>query len=271
MITIRPPVAPEKQTWVYELTTMRNPAVTTLLLKRPYLGFFTTPAFFANWQTNASNEMRVTLNQTLIVATGAQIDGTDTTTPTSTPGLDAAHANQQACVYCHQTLDPTRSIFAATYSWNYGTQLDTTWSSQKGRFIFQGVQQDLSTIDDLGTILSTHPLLAGAWVQKLCYFVNSQECEPTDPEYQRLSDAVLDLELRVGRHGQGARHLAAHYPRVDHAHGHDRWRSGRRSSPRPPLQHVERAVRLRRHLQPRRDAAVSTVELGQADHPRSAL
>ena len=46
--------------------------------------FFTTPAFFANWQTNASNEMRVTMNQALIVATGAQVDGTDDTVPSST-------------------------------------------------------------------------------------------------------------------------------------------------------------------------------------------
>ena len=187
MVTIRPPLASEKATWFYDLGTLRNPATSVLLLKRPYVSFFTTPAFFANWQTNDSNEMRVTLNQTLIVATGTQIDGTDTTTPTSTPGLDTVHANQAACKYCHQTLDPTRSIFAATYSWNYGIQLDPTWAGQKGLFAFRGVQAPINSIYDLGNILSTHPLLAPAWVQKLCYYVNSQACEEADPEFQRLA------------------------------------------------------------------------------------
>ena len=187
MVTVRPPLASAKTTWFYDLPTLRNPAITALLLKRPYVGFFTTPAFFANWQTNASNEMRVTLNQTLIVATGAQVDGTDTTTPTATPGLDTVHANQAACKYCHQTLDPSRSIFSATFSWNYGGQFDPTWSAQKGLFAFRGVQATTNTIYDLGTILSTHPLLAPAWVQKLCYYVNSQACIETDPEFQRLA------------------------------------------------------------------------------------
>ena len=58
----------------------------------PRPGFFTTPAFVANWPTNTSNQMRVTLNQTLIVATGMAVDGNDTTVPTSTPGLDPDHS-----------------------------------------------------------------------------------------------------------------------------------------------------------------------------------
>ncbi len=187
MVTVRPPLASEKATWFYDLPTLRSATNSTLLLKRPYVGFFTTPVFFANWQTNASNEMRVTINQTLIVATGSQVDGTDTTTPTSTPGLDTAHANQAACNYCHQTLDPTRSILSATYSWNYGAQLDTAWTGQKGLFAFRGVQAPINSIYDLGTVLSTHPLLAPAWVQKLCYAFNSQACEDTDPEFIRLA------------------------------------------------------------------------------------
>ena len=68
------------------------------------------PAFFANWQTNTSNTMRVTMNQTLIVALGSMVDGTDTTTPPGTPGLDTTHADQAACYGCHKILDPSRSI-----------------------------------------------------------------------------------------------------------------------------------------------------------------
>ncbi len=185
-ITVRQPMGPEKTTLFYDLATLHSQGHSTLVLNRPYVGFFTTPAFFANWPTNASNEMRVTINQTFIVSTGTQVDGTDTMTPTMTPGLDSTHANQQACVYCHQTLDPSRSIFAATYSWNYGSQLDPTWSSQKGLFAFRDVQAVTNTMYDLGKTLQTHPLFASAWVQKLCYYVNSQGCDPTDPELTRL-------------------------------------------------------------------------------------
>jgi hypothetical protein len=61
------------------------------------------------------------------------------------------------------------------------------WSSQPGLFAFRGVQAPVSTMHDLGAVLSTHPLFAGAWVQKLCYWVNSQGCDPSDPETQRLT------------------------------------------------------------------------------------
>ncbi len=184
MVTIRPPAAGEATTAFYDLPTLRS--TTTLVLSLPRVGFFTTPAFFANWQTNTSNQMRVTANQMLIVATGAQVDGTDTTAPPSTPGLDATHANQAACVACHQTLDPTRSILGATYSWNYHAQSDATFAAQKGLFAFQGVIGPVSSVTDLGSTLAQHPLLAQAWAQKLCYYVDSSPCEPDDPEFERV-------------------------------------------------------------------------------------
>jgi hypothetical protein len=187
MVTIRKPATGEQPTRFFDLVTMRNPAQTELVLNRPHVGFYTTPAFFANWSTNSSNQMRVTINQTLIVATGTQVDGSDTTVPSSTPGLDQTHANQAACVYCHQTLDPTRSILGATYSWNYGVQTVTQYSGQKGLFAYRGVQAPMNTISDLGTTLAAHPLFAGAWVQKLCYWVNSQACDETDPEFTRIA------------------------------------------------------------------------------------
>ena len=71
--------------------------------------------------------MRVTMNQALIVALGSSIDGTDATMPPGNPppGFDVAHATG-GVPYCHQSLDPSRSIFSANYSWNYHDQLDTT-------------------------------------------------------------------------------------------------------------------------------------------------
>ncbi len=186
MVTIRPPNAGESVTPFWDLPSLRT--ATELVLTIPRTGFFSTPAFFANWQTNISNQMRVTLNQTLIVALGSSVDGTDNTlTPGNPPpGLDTTHASQPQCSICHQTLDPLRSIFAANYSWNYHNQLDTTLTAQKGLFSFRGVIQPVATMTDLGTTLVQHPLFPSAWAQKLCYYANSEACVADDPEFQRV-------------------------------------------------------------------------------------
>ena len=169
----------------YDLGSLRK--ASTLVLGTPRIGFFTTPAFFANWQTNKSNQMRVTLNQALIVATGTQVDGSDSTVPSSTPGLDQAHASSgPECLGCHQTLDPLRSILSATYSWNYHDQLDPLYSAQKGLFVYRGATQPVSNIGDFAKALATHPLFAQAWVTKLCFYANSTQCEPDDPEVMRI-------------------------------------------------------------------------------------
>jgi hypothetical protein len=191
MVTISQPTTGEATTPFYDLATL--PAATTMVLNRPFVGFFTTPAFFANWQTNASNQMRVTTNQALIVALGAMISPAPSlaTKVTKTPGLDATHATG-VCVGCHQYLDPTRSLFAQQFSWNYGFGLQNatidgdTFASQPGMFIFEGAVSSPKTIADFGSILSTHPLFAQAWVQKLSYYVNSQANEPSDPVFQKI-------------------------------------------------------------------------------------
>jgi hypothetical protein len=184
MVTLRQPNAGEATTTFYDLPSLRS--ATELVLSVPRVGFFSTPAFFANWQTNISNQMRVTMHQTLIVATGSSIDGTDTTLAPGTPGIDSAHASQAACFGCHKILDPTRSIFSATWSWNYHSQIDPKWTVQPGVFAFRDVIQPVSNLADLGKALSTHPLVASGWVQKLCYYVDSVACDATDPEFQRL-------------------------------------------------------------------------------------
>jgi hypothetical protein len=185
MVTIHPPATGQAAALFYDLPTLR--AATDLALTIPRIGFFSTPAFFANWQTNLSNQMRVTLNQALIVALGSSVDGTDpTVTPGNPPpGLDAAHATG-VCYGCHQTLDPLRSIFSANYSWNYHDQLDTTLTAQPGIFAFRNVIQPVSSLVDFGNVLAAHPLLPAAWVQKLCYYANSSPCAPDDPEFQRI-------------------------------------------------------------------------------------
>jgi hypothetical protein len=185
MVTLRQPSAGEATTAFYDLPSLRS--ATELVLAIPRVGFFSTPAFFANWQTNISNQMRVTMHQTLIVATGSSIDGTDGTYAMGTPGIDAVHASQPACFGCHMILDPTRSIFSSTWSWNYHSQLDSTWTSQPGIFAFRNVVQPVKNLADLGGVLANHPLVASGWVQKLCYYVNSAACDAADPEFQRIA------------------------------------------------------------------------------------
>jgi hypothetical protein len=185
MVTIRSPNAGEAVTQFWNLPSLRTAG--ELVLQVPRVGFFTTPAFFANWQTNTSNQARVTAHQALIVATGSSVDGTDLTTPQGLPGLDQVHSNEGACYGCHKVLDPTRSIFSATYSWNYHSQLDPTWTGQPGVFAFRGVIQPVRSMMDFGTALAKHPLLPSGWTQKLCYYVNSAPCAPSD--LQNLASA----------------------------------------------------------------------------------
>jgi hypothetical protein len=184
MVTLRPPQPGEPTTVFYDLPKLR--AASELVLTVPRVGFFSTPAFFANWQTNSSNQMRVTAQQTLIVATGAAVGLDDESQSPSTPGLDAVHAGVGTCYGCHRTLDPTRSILSSTWSWNYHHQTDPAWTAQPGLFAFRGVVKPLATVADLGDALATHPLVAGAWVQKLCLYVNSVAGAADDPEFKRL-------------------------------------------------------------------------------------
>jgi len=191
MVTIRAPRTGETHTMFFDLPTLRS--TTELVLSIPRPGFFSTPAFFANWPTNSSNQMRVTVNQALIVATGTAIDGQDTTAPATTPGLDAVHAAPDtACFGCHQQLDPTRSILSATYSWFYYPQTDRALIQQPGLFAFQNVIAPVRTIDDFAQQLANHPLVPEAWGQKLCYYANSAPCNPTDDEFKRVLGAFKD-------------------------------------------------------------------------------
>jgi hypothetical protein len=194
MVTSRPPKPGEAVTAFYDLPTLRT--TNELVLSTPRVGFFTTPAFEANWPTNNSNQMRVTTNQALIVATSMQVDGTDTTEPLSTPGLDSAHALPgSACYGCHRLLDPTRSILSSTYSYYYFPQSDPTLTEQKGLFAFQGVIAPVATIDDFAQTLAIHPAVPLGWAQKLCYWVNSAPCATDDPEFQRIVAAFQGANL----------------------------------------------------------------------------
>jgi hypothetical protein len=186
MVTLRQPTSGESTTTFYDLPALRT--AKELVLKVPRVGFFSTPAFFANWPTNVSNQMRATTQQALIVATGTPIETTDPTNPPGTPGLDRAHAASSGdCYGCHKTLDPTRSILAATWSWAYRRQDDPAFMMEPGVFAFRNVVQPVSSIAEFGAALANHPLVASGWTQKLCYYMNSAPCDETDPEFSRIA------------------------------------------------------------------------------------
>ena len=176
---------------VLDVTNFRTGG--NLLLRTPRVGFFTTPSFLAEWNTNSSNQARVTTNQTLIVATGHAMSPTNATLPPSTAAVDQVHAAPgTTCFACHQSLDPMRQFFRQTYSYYFHPQTSTRQTSLTGSFGFRGVSVPGSTIFDLAAQLAAHPDFAGAWVQKLCTWANSQPCDETDGEFQRLAALFKD-------------------------------------------------------------------------------
>jgi hypothetical protein len=185
MVTIRQPQAGESTTPFYDFPSFR--AGKDLVLHIPRVSFFTTIPFFGQWQTNQSNLARVTANQTLIVGLGMPEDLTNTTAPPSVVALDRAHAAPGTeCYDCHLSLDPMRQFFRQSYTTSYSQQTDGTETALPGSFGFHGVSAAGSSIFDLGTLLANHPLFATAWVQKLCTWANSTQCDESDPEFMRL-------------------------------------------------------------------------------------
>jgi hypothetical protein len=174
-------------------------------LRTPRVGFFTTPSFLAEWNTNNSNQARVTANQTLIVALGHGISPQNATLPPSTAAVDQTHAAPgTACYACHQSLDPMRQYFRQQYSYYFHPQTSQAQISQPGSFGFRGVSLSGSSIFDLASQLAGHPDFAGSWVQKLCTWANSARCDETDGEFQRIAALFADsnydwktLELTV--------------------------------------------------------------------------
>lgn len=186
MVRVRPTRPGEVSTPFYDLRAMRTG--TELSLRVPRTGFFTTPAFFANWATNTSNLARVTMNQTLIVALGRSFDDSSNTLPLTTPGLDSKHASDAACAGCHVTLDPMRQVFRQAFTLTYHEQKDPAQVTLPGVFSFDGINKNISSPKDLALAMAQHPRFAVAWVQKLCYWANSAPCNEDDPEFVRIVD-----------------------------------------------------------------------------------
>ncbi len=173
----------------YDLDTLR--AATTITLRQPRMGFFTTPAFLANWETNEDNQFRVTTSQSMIVALGKLFSPADATVPVRLDGLAAEHAAPgTTCYGCHQFLDPMREYFAQGFSYNF--QRPEKPGTVTPSFAFQGYVHDGGNMDDFAQALVDHPGFASGWTQKLCYWANSQPCNEKDPEFTRVAQAFAD-------------------------------------------------------------------------------
>lgn len=191
MVTINQAAPTDNTTPVfYDIPSLRT--ATTMNLHIPHIGFFGTPAFDANWATNASNEARVTANQTLIVSIGQSIDGENTIVNFPVNSSDADHASNPACQGCHSQLDPFKQYFRQSYSYTYHDQADATQLAQPAGFAIDGVTAQGSGVGDLSKTLASHPRLPLAWVAKLHFWANSTQAREDDPEVLRIAKAFSD-------------------------------------------------------------------------------
>lgn len=197
-VKIRRPDAGETPTLFYDVEQMRS--MTEMALHTERLGFMTTPGFFSTWMNNEDNAARVTINQTLIVALGKSFEGV-AVSDFSPPSIDAEHADPQSeCYGCHQTLDPMRDYFRASYTNFYSQQLDPDRAGLQADFVFGGVKTSGSGVRDLAETLAAHPAFPYAWAHKLCYYANSAPCvegEELDRVVAAFQASNLDFRVLV--------------------------------------------------------------------------
>ncbi len=194
----------------YDLPTLRQ--TSELSLSLPRVGFFTTPAFLALWNTNDSNQHRVTVNQALLVALGQSFTSDALIIPLSQAGLDADHAVAGTeCVGCHKSLDPMRQFWGNQLDFNdrndfpagnrfTGAAANPRPGTTGGGFAFGDVNDTGGNLAALGPLLmrvtdgdTGQPLhrFSIAMTQQLCFWANSSPCSETDPEFRRV---VLQFE-----------------------------------------------------------------------------
>ena len=197
-VTVRKPTGTERRHDFWDVARLR--ADSELLLDIPRVGFFSTLAFQAGWRTNSSNQARVTINQTLIVALGYSIESENSTQPLSETGLDKEHADPTSpCYGCHRVLDPMRPYFRRNLTLSYHEQLDPKMLTEEGSFSIGATQAKGATLDDFAKTLQGDEHFAMAWVQKLCFWADSAGANGLDPEALRIAEAfrASSFDFRV--------------------------------------------------------------------------
>lgn len=205
-VTVRPLAAGETRLMPYDIPALRSASELGLAL--PRVGFYTTPAFLALWNTNDSNQHRVTANQTLLVALGQSFTSSNAIVPLSSTGLDAAHAVAGTeCNGCHKSLDPMRMFWGSQFDFNDrndfparaggGLAANPRPATTGGGFAFGSVNTSGTNMFAFGPILASvtdtadasQPVnrFALAMAQNLCFFANSSQCVESDPEFRRIA------------------------------------------------------------------------------------
>jgi hypothetical protein len=203
-VNTRPLASGEAYVQPYDLPKLRT--ATEIALALPRVGFYTTPAYLALWNTNDSNQHRVTANQTLLVALGQSFTGADTITPISTTGLDSSHSvNGTECYGCHKSLDPLRQFWGTQNDYNDRNDFLTTGfgmvpanprpTTKGGALAFGNVNATGGDMLALGPLLLqvAEPdgitRFAMSMTQQLCFYANSAMCLESDPEFRRIAQA----------------------------------------------------------------------------------
>jgi hypothetical protein len=209
-VSVRPIADGEAYQRPYDLPALRK--ATELALKLPRLGFYTTPAFLALWNTNDSNQHRVTANQTLLVALGFSFTSESSIIPLSTAGLDAAHSvSGSECYGCHKNLDPMREFWGNQYDFNDRNDYPTRGfmmtapnprpKATGGGFAFGNVNTMGTSLLEFGPMLTQvstdtaeGPLnsFAAEMTRKLCFYANSNDCTLEDAEFRRIARVFQD-------------------------------------------------------------------------------
>ena len=191
MVTVVGPSAGQSPHQFFELEALRRSDQLRSNVDR--IGFFSTLAFFAQWPSNEDNSLRVTLNQTLIVALGLSLESETAIIPVEEGrAVDNQHADPNTVCYgCHRVVDPMRQFFRQTYSAAYHQQRNQTVISTPASYII-GDEETGQGAPDLAQLLAADNRFATAWVQRLCRHANSADCPESDPEFNRIRDGFID-------------------------------------------------------------------------------
>ena len=210
-VTIAPKQSTDAYVQPYDLPSLEK--LSTIKLAMPRVGFYTTPAFLALWNTNDSNQHRVTMNQTLLAALGQSFTSDNNLMPLSEVGLASSHTTTSGeCYGCHKSLDPMRMFFGNQYDFNdrndfvsnpfNGSQPNARPASpQMAGFAFadvnwaapsSGTEHDRSRAAPLAGDRSGHDRRRRARcrcsrisvAQQLCFWANSNACSPSDPVFR---------------------------------------------------------------------------------------
>ena len=201
-VNVRTLNAGEAYAQPYDLPKLRT--LTEIAVAMPRVGFYTTPSYLALWNTNDSNQHRVTANQTLLVALGQSFSGADTIIPISTTGLDSSHSvNGSECYGCHKSLDPLRQFWGTQNDYNDRNDFLTTSfgntpsnprpATKGGALAFGNVNATGADMFALGPLLlqvaesDGLTRFAMAITQQLCFFANSSMCIESDDEFRRVA------------------------------------------------------------------------------------